>query len=93
MSSNFGLFIFMKEDCSWMYRRTVPEVMGINSEFQLGFYDMLKFVDTLLTKEVPVKSQSLQAKDLVDEGKIEKKRPSHAKIKSLKTLKALSMIE
>ncbi|KAI5672489.1 hypothetical protein M9H77_12853 [Catharanthus roseus] len=45
------------------------------------------------TKEVPMKSQSLQAKDLVDEDKMEKKRPSHSKIKSLKTLKALSLVE
>ncbi|KAI5681630.1 hypothetical protein M9H77_02858 [Catharanthus roseus] len=26
---------FMEEDCSWMYRRTMPGVMGISSEFQL----------------------------------------------------------
>ncbi|KAI5648651.1 hypothetical protein M9H77_34656 [Catharanthus roseus] len=39
---------------------------------------------------------SLKAKDLVDEGKIKEKRPSHSKIKSLetlKTLKTLSMLE
>ncbi|KAI5653420.1 hypothetical protein M9H77_30607 [Catharanthus roseus] len=36
MSSTLGLFIFMEEDRSSMYRRTVPGVMGISSEFQLG---------------------------------------------------------
>ncbi|KAI5653727.1 hypothetical protein M9H77_30914 [Catharanthus roseus] len=39
---------------------------------------------------------SLKAKDLVDEGKMKEKRPSHSKIKSLDTLKtskALSMLE
>ncbi|KAI5671361.1 hypothetical protein M9H77_11725 [Catharanthus roseus] len=113
MSSNFGLFIFMEEDHSWMFRKTVPRFMEISSEFQLAyytyeeapnpeaqwFYNMQKFVDTPLyegctkTKEVPMKSQSLQATDLVDEDKMEKKSPSHSKIKSLKTLKALALVE
>ncbi|KAI5672015.1 hypothetical protein M9H77_12379 [Catharanthus roseus] len=35
----------------------------------------------------------LKAKDLDDEGKMKEKRPSHSKIKSLKTLKTLSMLE
>ncbi|KAI5652502.1 hypothetical protein M9H77_29689 [Catharanthus roseus] len=36
---------------------------------------------------------SLKAKDLVDEGKMKEKRPSHSKIKSLETLKTLSMLD
>ncbi|KAI5682042.1 hypothetical protein M9H77_03270 [Catharanthus roseus] len=70
---------------------------------EVSFVELELFLESYLShltfhriKEAPVKSQSLQAKDLVDEGKMEKKRPSHSKIKSLetlKTLKALSMLE
>ncbi|KAI5666889.1 hypothetical protein M9H77_16742 [Catharanthus roseus] len=35
---------------------------------------------------------SLKAKDLVDEGKMKEKRPSHSKIKSLETLKTLNTL-
>ncbi|KAI5667193.1 hypothetical protein M9H77_17046 [Catharanthus roseus] len=44
-------------------------------------------------KRSTFEASSLQAKDLGDEGKMKEKRPSHSKIKSLKTLKTLSMLE
>ncbi|KAI5676760.1 hypothetical protein M9H77_07710 [Catharanthus roseus] len=84
------------EDRRSMQKELSPILGDITISLSLNLSSLCYELTFHRTKEAPVKSQSLhslKAKDLVDEGKMDKKRPSHSKIKSLETLKALSMLE